>query len=140
MHCKMLMKLPIFITIKLYRLRLFLGTFTCGFLEVPVQGSGLDRMGLDVDWRAELASDFIITLPKQFLKFPDENKAMPTYSYQIFFEKRDLIMIHKILIYFGYRILIEKNYLLNGRYFYFSYSMTITMTNIILFVFFNTFI
>ena len=97
MHCKMLMKLPIFITIKLYRLRLFLGTFTCGFLEVPVQGSGLDRMGLDVDWRAELASDFIITLPKQFLKFPDENKAMPTYSYQIFFEKRDLIMIHKNL-------------------------------------------
>ena len=42
-----------FITIKLYRLRLALGTFVVALLEVPAIGSGVLRMGLVTDVRPE---------------------------------------------------------------------------------------
>ena len=67
-------------TIKLYRLRFVLGIFDDVLLDAPEQDSGVVRIGLDVDVRGELVSDLIITLPRQFLKFPEENKAIPTYS------------------------------------------------------------
>ena len=66
-------------TIRLYRLRFAFGIFDDVLLDAPEQDSGVVRIGLDVDVRAELASDLIITLPRQFLKFPEENKAIPTY-------------------------------------------------------------
>ena len=58
-----------------------MGTFVDVLLEVPAIGSGVLRMGLVTDARPEYASDLMITFPKQFLKFPDENKAIPTYQY-----------------------------------------------------------
>ena len=66
-------------TIKLYRRLAPFGAFKEGLLIIPIFGSGVSVGGTDVELREELASDLMITLPRQFLKFPDENKAMPTY-------------------------------------------------------------
>ena len=66
------------LTIKLYRRRPF-GGLIDGLLVVPIFGSSVSVGGTDVKLREALESDLMITLPRQFLKFPDENKAMPTY-------------------------------------------------------------
>ena len=65
-------------TIKLYRRLVTFGTFIADLFADIVLVSRESAASID-ELRTALASDLITTLPRQFLKFPDENNAIPTY-------------------------------------------------------------
>ena len=66
------------ITIKLYRLLFVLCIFRGGFPASKLESSCPCTAVLVR--RVALLSALITTLPRQFLKLPEENKAIPTYT------------------------------------------------------------
>ena len=66
-------------TIKLYRRLVTFGTFIADLFADKLLVSRESAASMDEELRTALASDLITTLPRQFLKFPDENNAIPTY-------------------------------------------------------------
>ena len=71
-------------------------------LPAAMFGSSTWTRVLTIELLDELASDLISTLPIQFLKFPEENSAMPTYVYPLVFEhfsnQKVILTIHNNII------------------------------------------